>query len=116
PEWLDLRPQPKAGRVLFAGTAELRKGIHYFAMAAETLALRGRKYEFRVAGNVSARIMSQSACKYLTFLGRVPLDRIADEFVNADVLVLPSLAEGSAEVTYQALGAGVPVITTHAAG
>lgn len=38
------------------------------------------------------------------------------EFAGADVFVLPSLAEGSAEVTYEALACGVPVITTKAAG
>ncbi len=30
--------------------------------------------------------------------------------------MLPSLAEGSAEVTYEALAAGIPTITTPAAG
>jgi glycosyltransferase involved in cell wall biosynthesis len=30
--------------------------------------------------------------------------------------VLPSVAEGSAEATYEALAAGLPVITTEAAG
>ena len=32
------------------------------------------------------------------------------------MFVLPSLAEGSAEATYEALAAGVPVVTTRAAG
>ena len=32
------------------------------------------------------------------------------------MLVLPSLAEGSAGATYEALAAGVPVVTTPAAG
>ena len=32
------------------------------------------------------------------------------------MFVLPTLAEGSAEVTYEALAAGVPVITTKSAG
>ena len=32
------------------------------------------------------------------------------------MFVLPSLAEGSAEVTYEAIAAGVPVVTTRAAG
>jgi glycosyltransferase involved in cell wall biosynthesis len=46
----------------------------------------------------------------------VPRERIHEEFAAADVFVLPSLAEGSAEVTYEALAAGVPVVTTVAAG
>lgn len=116
PRWLDLEPRPARGRLLFAGTAELRKGIHYLAMAAEKLVAKGQHYEFRIAGNVQATIARQSVCRHFNFLGRVPRDRIKDEFANADLFVLPSLAEGSAEVTYEALAAGVPVITTKAAG
>jgi glycosyltransferase involved in cell wall biosynthesis len=108
--------QPRPGRVLFAGTAELRKGIHYLAMAAKNLATRASALEFRVAGNVTRSVASQPICRHLNFLGRVPRDRIHEEFQTADVFVLPSLAEGSAEVTYEALAAGVPVITTKSAG
>jgi len=38
-----------AGRILFGGTAELRKGIHYYAEAANKLQALGRPYSFRVA-------------------------------------------------------------------
>src|SRR5207247_10223597 len=37
-------------------------------------------------------------------------------FASADLFVLPSLAEGSAEATYEALACGVPVVTTREAG
>jgi glycosyltransferase involved in cell wall biosynthesis len=111
-----LPPQPQPGRVLFVGTAELRKGIHYLALAAEKLAAKNIRCEFRVAGNVSPQIARRTECKHLNFLGRVPRERIAEEYQQADIFVLPSLAEGSAEVTYEALAAGLPVITTRAAG
>jgi glycosyltransferase involved in cell wall biosynthesis len=116
PAWLTLEPDPSRGRVLFAGSADLRKGIHYLAMAAAKLSSRRGRYEFRVAGDVTARVRSQPLCRHLTFLGRIPRSHIQAEFRRADVLVLPSLAEGSAGVTYEALAAGLPVITTKAAG
>lgn len=116
PSWLDIKPQPVRGRILFVGTADLRKGIHYLARAAEILKERGRDYEFRVAGHVSEVIRARSECRHLNFLGRVPRDRISEEFQQADVFTLPTLAEGSAEVTYEALAAAVPLITTPAAG
>jgi glycosyltransferase involved in cell wall biosynthesis len=116
PKLLELQPQPQLRRVLFVGTAELRKGIHYLAMAAEKLAAKNIHCEFRVAGNVTPEIARRTECKHLNFVGRVPRERIAEEYQLADVFVLPSLAEGSAEVTYEALAAGLPVITTRAAG
>lgn len=116
PSWLELEPRPQRGRILFVGTADLRKGIHYLAMAADLLKNQGHNYEFRVAGHVSDDIRRQPMCRHLTFLGRVSRARISEEFQQADVFVLPSLAEGSAEVTYEALASGLPVVATGAAG
>ena len=115
-DWLALEPRPVRGRILFAGEPNLRKGIHYFAMAAARLRAPRHRYAFRVAGGVSPRVAQQPLCRGLDFLGRVPRERIHEEFAAADVFVLPSLAEGSAEATYEALAAGVPVVTTPAAG
>ena len=114
--WLELDSRPVPRRVLFAGAANLGKGIHYLAMAAERLSAGGHRYDFRVAGDVASRIAAQPVCRHLRFLGRIPRDRVHEEFAAADVLVLPSLAEGSAGVTYEALAAAVPVVTTRAAG
>jgi glycosyltransferase involved in cell wall biosynthesis len=116
PEMLSLPNEPVRGRILFAGTADLRKGIHYLAMAAKKLVEQGLNYEFRVAGDVEQSVASQRQCRYLTFLGRVPRSGMMREFVSADLFVLPSLAEGSAEATYEALACGVPVVTTREAG
>ncbi|MEQ1751410.1 MAG: glycosyltransferase family 4 protein [Prosthecobacter sp.] len=116
PSWLQLIPAPQTGRVLFVGTADLRKGIHYLAMAAEKLNAQGFHYEFRVAGHVTEQVRQQPICRYLNFLGRIPRDCIHEEFQQADLFVLPSLAEGSAEVTYEALAAALPLVVTKAAG
>jgi len=116
PELLSLRNNPVPGRILFAGTAELRKGIHYLAMAAERLHARRLPYEFRIAGNVQPSVANQKICRHLTLLDRIPRHEMVTEFGKADLFVLPSLAEGSAEVTYEALACGLPVVTTPEAG
>jgi glycosyltransferase involved in cell wall biosynthesis len=112
--WFNVLPAPKKGRVLFVGTAELRKGIHILAAAAAIL--KGKPYEFRVIGHVTPEMRRYCEGSGLHFTGRVPRHEIQNEFAQADIFVLPSLAEGSAEVTYEALAAGLPVITTKAAG
>jgi glycosyltransferase involved in cell wall biosynthesis len=116
PELFSVRNEPVRGRILFAGTADLRKGIHYLAMAAGNLVGGRKRYEFRVAGNVERSIATREQCCHLKFLGRVPRVKMRDEFTTADLFVLPSLAEGSAETTYEALACGVPVVTTLEAG
>ncbi len=116
PKWLDLEPRPEPGRILFVGTADLRKGIHHLARAAAILRNDGFSGEFRIAGHATDTVRRHPECRHLKFLGRVPRHQIHEEFQRADLFVLPSLAEGSAEVTYEALAAGVPQIVTRAAG
>jgi hypothetical protein len=105
---------PVPGRVLFVGTAELRKGIHTLAESVDFLPT-GR-FEVRVAGNSSVAVQRLLASKGVYYLGRIPHGDIERELSRADVFVLPSLAEGSALVIYEALSAGVPVITTANSG
>ncbi len=86
-ELFSVRNEPVRGRILFTGTAELRKGIHYLAMAAEKLAERRGRCEFRVAGNVERSVANQEQSRHLKFLGRVPRAKMAGEFATADLLV-----------------------------
>jgi glycosyltransferase involved in cell wall biosynthesis len=48
--------------------------------------------------------------------GQVPRQEVIRHYEWADVFVFPSICEGSATVTYEALAAGLPVITTPNAG
>lgn len=50
------------------------------------------------------------------WLGRVGHDEVAKVMASADVFVFPSLFEGSAVVTYEALACGLPSIVTPSAG
>lgn len=113
-DWFEVRNRPASGRILFVGTAGLRKGIHTLGQAAQLL---GREpYTYHVAGGVDDTVRRHPLTRPLTFLGRIPRLDVAREYEAADVFVLPSLAEGSAEVTYEALAAGIPVVTTAEAG
>jgi len=52
---------------------------------------------------------------YLRFLGPVYGDRRRDAFAAADVFVLPTYSEGNPIAVLEALGAGLPVLTTRGA-
>jgi glycosyltransferase involved in cell wall biosynthesis len=113
--WYKLQNTPTVGRVLFVGSANLRKGIHTLGEASMLLD-RSSEYNFRIAGDASRDVRAHTLCRNLNFLGRVPRIDVHAEYRKADVFVLPSLAEGSAAATYEALAAGIPVITTEQAG
>nr|WP_319250261.1 glycosyltransferase family 4 protein [uncultured Celeribacter sp.] len=116
PKWLSIDTKPSPGRVIFVGKAELRKGIHNLCAAANILKEREINCEIYVIGDAPSEIRRQPAAKNLIFRGRLGQEELREAYSTADIFVLPSLAEGSAGVTYEALGAGVPIVTTFEAG
>ena len=54
--------------------------------------------------------------KNIELTGPVPRSEIFRHYTWADVFLLPSICEGSATVTYEAVSAGLPVICTRNAG
>ena len=107
----------KPGRILYAGAAIMRKGIHYLATAAHQLYTQSPgQYEFRIAGSVSQKVREREECRSLCFLGKLSKSELMNEFSCADVFVLPTLAEGLPAVLLEAMSFGLPIITTKAAG
>jgi glycosyltransferase involved in cell wall biosynthesis len=69
--------------------------------------------EFRWVGAISLRPEAAAEMgQHVQLTGPVPRGEVTRHFEWADVLVLPSLCEGSATVTYEALACGLPVICT----
>lgn len=103
-------------RILFVGSVNLRKGIPYLLTALKQI--QGTiPFTCKVVG--SLEIKPERVTEYSNvceFLGRIPRSQVKDLYAWADVFVLPSLCEGSAMVTYEALSLGVPVITTYNSG
>lgn len=102
-------------RVLFAGTLQLRKGVQYLYQAAQQLA--SDRIEIRLVGpSLLSFEVREKLASYCDVRGAVPRSQMADHYGWADVFVLPTLSEGSANVCHEAMAAGLPVITTPAAG
>ena len=102
-------------RVLFAGEVGLRKGVPDLLDALQRLPAGA--VEARLAGRIAlSREKLRDLPSCIQLLGPVPRSRMGELFRWADVFVLPSLVEGSATVTYEALMSGVPVVATPNAG
>ncbi|MCL4266205.1 MAG: glycosyltransferase family 4 protein [Anaerolineae bacterium] len=101
--------------VLFVGHISVRKGVPHLLAAWELL--NWSQAELLMAGVVTLPAEIQHRYRHLNnirYLGHV--SDPAPLFQQADVFVFPSLAEGSALVTYEALACSLPVITTFNAG
>jgi glycosyltransferase involved in cell wall biosynthesis len=100
--------------VLTVGAVGLRKGSPYVLNAARTL--RGQAV-FRIVGDLSiAPSAERTLRKDVELTGRVTRGQVSRHYAWADVFLLPSVCEGSATACYEALGWGLPVITTPNAG
>lgn len=97
-------------RVLTVGSLCFRKGTHLILEAASKLVGQAT---FRLVG---PGVLPTSAIDMLSanveLTGQCPRTEILKHFEWADVFLLPSLCEGSAMVTYEALLMGLPVICT----
>ncbi len=102
-------------RALFVGQLCLRKGLPYLLRAWS--ALRLRNAELLLAGPVHDDVkpllakLDDPSVRYVGWKD----DPVA-LYRSGSVLVLPSLVEGSAKVTYEAMACGLPVIVTPNAG
>lgn len=106
---------PRTFTVLFVGQLSVRKGLPYLLAAWEQL--KWSQAELLLVGSISLPAEIQHRYHHLEnvrFLGHV--SNPVALFQQADVFVFPSLAEGSALVTYEAMSCGLPVITTFHAG
>ena len=100
---------------LFAGGISHRKGIKYLLEAWRRIRRPG--WRLQLLGPLPADLGPLEP--YLDLvepLGRVSHAEMPARMASADVFVFPSLFEGSAVVTYEALACGLPSVVTPNAG
>jgi glycosyltransferase involved in cell wall biosynthesis len=103
-------------RILYVGQLHYRKGLRYLRDAMD--ALDDLNIQCRLVGpdfglsGLSHRPVSDRFIK----IGAKKGAALADEYLKADVFVLPSMEEGFGLVVLEAMLAGLPVVITSAVG
>lgn len=102
-------------RVVFVGQLSQRKGLSYLLQAVSHL--DPAQFELTLVGPVvgSGRGLARFAGTY-RHVDAVTPHAMPEVYRQADVLVLPSLVEGSALVVLEAMASGLPVVVTPNAG
>lgn len=104
-------PHNKPLNVLWLGQVNLRKGIQYLVQAAKLLV--NENIRFVIAGPIDLTPEAlREAPANMQLVGRVTRDMTAQFYREADVFVLPTLSDGFAITQIEAMGFGIPVITT----
>jgi glycosyltransferase involved in cell wall biosynthesis len=108
----------KSFRLLFVGQIGFRKGLRYILKAVKNLKDQGFNLDLILVGNID-RDFQEFLNKYhgyFEYINFIPQEELLDLYNNSDVFIFPSLCEGSALVTYEAMACGLPLIVTENAG
>ncbi len=110
-----------ACRFLFVGQMIARKGVDVLLAAFSRLVEEGHPVELHLVGREGELPQWLSALRpgvlaHIKNIGFLQPEELPKVFMNADVFVFPSRHDGWGVVVNQALGAGLPVITSTAAG
>ena len=111
PEEICGRDSRKELTAIFVGRIGIRKGVH---LLLDYWAKAGVKGKLKLVGRFESSAM-QLIEPYLqrNDIEHIPFTTdLRSVYLNADVLLFPSLEEGSPLVTYLALGAGLPSIVS----
>ena len=108
---------------LFTGSPIVRKGLTYLIEAIAALREKGLPIALRLAGEGEQRSELEDLVRELgledavEFLGHVKNgSALWDTYRNADIFVLPTLAEGFPRVLYEAMSQSLPIVTTNVSG
>lgn len=110
------------GHVAFVGRLDPVKGVTLLLDAFAELRARHPQARLTIAGdgkarpNLEAQAEALGLAKAVTFAGYLDAPAVAHLLEEADMLVLPSFAEGLPVVLMEALASRIPVIATQIAG
>lgn len=109
--------EKKIVNILFAGAIEKRKGLDEIQKTIKKL---NNNFSLKFAGQITKKFRYKYKELFLDkrvkYLGSLTQKELAEEMSNSDIFLFPSLAEGSANVIFEAMASGCAIITTPNSG
>ena len=131
PDGLDLNrfeatqrdPSPEKVRILTIGRLIPRKGFQFLIRALPQI-VENAAYNFEIEivgdGPYQKELLTLATdldvTRYLRFAGSVPYSELPQKYREADIFILPSLAEGMPLVVLEAMGTGLPIVASRVQG
>jgi len=119
---IERQPNPKV-KILFIGRLIARKGFQYVVQALPRIqTLCSVPFEVEVVGTGAMRshldglAVKLGVSHLIKYVGTVPYEKLHESYQGADIFVLTSESEGMPAVTLEAMGCGLPIVTTNIPG
>jgi glycosyltransferase involved in cell wall biosynthesis len=119
---VERRENPKV-KILFIGRLIPRKGFQYVVQALPRICGFTRvPFEVDVVGTGAMRTyldglaVKLGVSHLLKYVGTVPYDKLPESYQGSDIFVLTSESEGLPAATLEAMGCGLPIVTTNVTG
>ncbi len=120
---LQRKVNPKTVRCLAIGRLIPRKGFQFLIRALpQILDKVSHNFEIEIIGDGPYReeliglAENLGVTFYVHFTGTVPYSELPQKYREADIFILPSLAEGMPLVVLEAMGTGLPIIASRVQG
>lgn len=108
--------------ILFVGKLDPIKGVKYLIQAMAIIGQKETDTRLLLVGDGEQRDELKSLVAKLhlesqiTFVGKVPNEKVPAYMATSDLFVLPSLSEGFPMAIIEAMASGLPIVTTRVRG
>lgn len=116
------KSENKALQIVSVGRFHWKKGYNYMIDALYLLKQQGIKVHYTIIGakafneDILFQIHQLELEEDVKLIGSLPQDKLINKLKTFDVLVLPSVEEGIANVVLESMALGIPVISTDCGG
>lgn len=108
--------------IMFVGSLRPVKGVKYLIEAMKITADKNKNMRLFIVGDGEERkylenlVRNLNIERYVTFVGKVPNEKVPEYMAASDVFVLPSLSEGFPVTVVEAMASGLPIVATNIRG